>query len=325
MTIPLVFNELCLRTKAPDKPTAQQWMAGFVRTLMDANDAKLGVFHTTVNFPEILLAPNYPMLAWFNDGEVSREARDYILTYATRYPVINPPLADLSPDDDIVIRSQRFLCTFEAQDADGLGYAFLLGGLAISLLTEHCWDASSVMLETMEEDISTGNIVPIPAEVKHASRVQHVSTHSSWIKERLKNSVRNGRDLRQKANQWFPNLIFCDSASKQLNTIQSGSIQLQRIVEKLSELEKFCTNWESGSFNGASLHHYSGESDTVLNNPSLRRHREIICPDGEKRLFDLHLKGLPGAWRIHFCPDEQNRKIFVGHIGAHLPTANDPT
>jgi len=325
MTIPLVFNDLCLQTTAPDKSTAQQWMADFVRTLMAANDAKLEVFRTTSHFEEMLLAPNYPMQAWFNDGIVSRESRDYVLTYATRYPIINPPLADLPLDDEIVVRSQRFLCTFEAQDAVGLGYAFLLGGLATSLLTESCWDATSIMLEAMEEDPITGNIVTIPAAAKHAARFQHIAEHAPWIKEQLKNSVRDGRDLLQKTQQWYPNLIFCEKARKQLTAIRSGAVQLQRIVERLFELERFCSEWTSDGFDGARLHCHSGESEATLNNRDLRRHREIVCPDGETRLFELHLKCLPDVWRIHFWPDIASRRILVGYIGEHLPTVNDPT
>ena len=58
--------------------------------------------------------------------------------------------------------------------------------------------------------------------------------------------------------------------------------------------------------------------------------RIFVCPDGEKRTFDYHLKGLPDYWRIHIWPDEQGifreandpaRKILIGYIGKHLLTA----
>ena len=60
------------------------------------------------------------------------------------------------------------------------------------------------------------------------------------------------------------------------------------------------------------------------------RLREFTCPDGQKRSFAYHLKGMPGHWRIHIWADvaadfgkmeDASKKILVGHIGPHLPTA----
>jgi len=44
--------------------------------------------------------------------------------------------------------------------------------------------------------------------------------------------------------------------------------------------------------------------------------RTFLCPDGEYRLFDFHLK----RWgtRIHFFDFPASKRILVGYVGDHL-------
>jgi hypothetical protein len=62
----------------------------------------------------------------------------------------------------------------------------------------------------------------------------------------------------------------------------------------------------------------SGESETVRNNPEMRSKREFYLPNAEKKFFENHIK-LNGI-RIHFYPNTNNKKIYIGYIGKHLPT-----
>jgi hypothetical protein len=47
------------------------------------------------------------------------------------------------------------------------------------------------------------------------------------------------------------------------------------------------------------------------------KERTIRCPDGEKRVFQWHLK--KGDTRIHFFDFPAAKRILVGYVGNHLP------
>lgn len=155
-------------------------------------------------------------------------------------------------------------------------------------------------------------------------KAEHINQiHRAWITERLFTAISTGEELWQQAAHWFSNLVFCDNARRQLQTLPAGALQLPRIIERLFEVERYCSRWTAGGFDGRQLSHASLESEQTLN--MFGQMRMFVCPDGEKRLFEWHLKGFPNAWRIHFYPDEENRLILIGYIGKHLPTATDPT
>lgn len=81
--------------------------------------------------------------------------------------------------------------------------------------------------------------------------------------------------------------------------------------------------WRKGGFDYHQLHPASGEGKATMDRYG--DERNFLCPDGQKRTFEWHLKGLPNAWRIHIWADSHSRKILIGYVGRHLPTINDPT
>jgi hypothetical protein len=129
-------------------------------------------------------------------------------------------------------------------------------------------------------------------------------------------------------------LVFCDGAKKQIKALHGG-LQLQRVVERLFDLEEYCKNWDAADgFDGSRIRNSSFETPETLS--QFGRDRQFTCPDGATRLFGYHLKakvnGVP--LRIHIWPDEDaefglaasgRRKILIGHVGDHLPTASDRT
>ena len=111
-----------------------------------------------------------------------------------------------------------------------------------------------------------------------------------------------------------------------MRNIRAGQLELQPVFKALSELQKCCENWKTGYFN---LQGYpveeSGESKPTLNKYS--KERTFLCPDGQERLFERHIKLKFCNWRIHFFPlqPEAEIKLIIGYIGHHLSTVNYPT
>jgi hypothetical protein len=88
-------------------------------------------------------------------------------------------------------------------------------------------------------------------------------------------------------------------------------------------LDTHVQNWESGNFDWHKLKastnlNVSPESDSTLRLYSAQR--KFKLPDGRREVFELHIK--VGDLRFHFYPDNQDRKVYVGYIGVHLPTSS---
>ena len=324
MTLSLVFNDLSLRCPAPDRHTARERMTEFIGTLKAAVDHKVTVLRMRDNFGDLPLCLDYPMGAWIGDNSVSRDDRDFVLAYATQYSFIRPYDEDLRGDQEFQSGKLSFEGRFGGEQAEGLGFAHLLNGLALSILSEPCWDTHSLELDCEELEPDSSEISRRRETLPHVSRSRHVAVdHAGLIAERIRTGVRTGSDLLRNATTLFPNLVFCNSACKQIEELTASSIYLPRILDRLFELEKLTSSWEGGNFNYRQIHNASPESPSTMGRFGDRR--EFVCPDGQRRMFEWHLKGLPNAWRIDIVADTKEKKILIGYVGKHLPTASDPT
>lgn len=324
MTVSLVFNELSLRSPAPDKRTARNWMTEFASALRAAVELDIVVLRMRDSFGELLLSQNYPVHAWFHDKSVSREEQEFLLTYATRYTFIQPFDRDLGGNEEFQSNKPFFDAKFEGEKAEGLGYACLLNGLAVSMLSESSWDTPRLSLECEELNLESGEIIEYRVLLHHVSRVQHVvEDHAAWVEKRIVDGINTGVDLLRVANARFPDMVFCDNARKQVENLTENSFQLPRVRDRLFELGQLIEGWKHGGFNYHQIHNASDESPSTISRYG--NQRRFVCPDGQRRLFSWHLKGLPFMWRIHIRAIQEERRVLIGYVGKHLPTVKNPT
>ena len=320
MTVSLVFNELSLLCPAPNRHTAREWMTELTKTLKTAVDHDVTVLRMRDNFGDLLLSPNYPMQAWFDDGRVSPEERLFVLTFTTQYRFIRPYDEDLRNDQEFQSRKLLFEGKFKGRKADGLGHSFLLNGLALSILSDSSWDTPWIELDCEEIDLETGELEETRERIRHVSRPRHVSNdHSAWIDDQSRAGVRTGSDFLHIAPVRFPGLEFCDEARKQIEALTESSMHLPRVKERLFELGYLSNEWKQGNFNYRQIHNSSDESSSTMGRYG--HQRRFLCPDGQRRTFRWHLKGLPLMWRIYIWADAVDRKLLVGYVGKHLETA----
>jgi hypothetical protein len=143
----------------------------------------------------------------------------------------------------------------------------------------------------------------------------------------LRNSlIQNAQELFIKRNELFPNIVFCGKVIEQLNGWSAPMNIFKQVKESLTALNIFCENWKNNNYQAYSTDNLrqsglnrqvSGESETVHNNPELRALREFYLPDGNKKMFENHIK-LSEGFRIHFYPEISSKKIFIAYIGKHL-------
>lgn len=311
MNLEMVLNELSLQNPAPDIPTARQRMSELVKTLVAATKKGASrVLRTHSNLNTIELSPGYPVAQWRNDPAVDREERNFFRTLTAKAPFWSDVAEEIKNDFDL---SQVW---HQGDEARGLGFALVMDALAISLKSEARWDCSRLQVEVRRLD-ERQDLIDDRVEILHASRSIHIQEHIAWIEQRIRTVVRDGAELWNLKNDLFPNLIFCATARAQVQSLSAGNPMLRQVVKRLEELENYCKTWTSGAFDLDSFpSKASPESDSRLQ--MFRHELTISCPDGEKRLFSLHLRMTPGAWRLHFSVELGPGKIIIGYIGPKI-------
>jgi hypothetical protein len=220
-------------------------------------------------------------------------------------------------------RLDEFL--YQNDPAKGLGYAFQRDALALSLRSSSRWNYSRLELEYNqldENDKLTSEIV----EVRHASHSDHVQEHNGWIKQHVQElkhvevPITDGADLWSRCEELFPSLQFCDSVGGALRSFHPGNSPFNSITRKLFDLEEYCKNWreQGGQFDPRNIPgKRHPESEATLN--MYEQERTFLCPDGEKRVFTLHI-WITEYWRLYYWPLLEQKKMIIGYIGGHLST-----
>jgi len=312
MDLEMVLNELSLLTPAADIPTARQWMSDLITTVRTATAQGIKrVIRTQSDFQSTILAPEYPIARWRNDSAVDREARRFVTTLITKAPFLTD-VSDPGIEDTVDLSEFKH----QGTQASGLGIAYLLETLALSLASGQCWDCSCLQLEVKRLD-ENGEVIDEIVEIIHASRSNHVQEHANWIKNRIRTGVCDGVELWNRKEELFPSLQFCEDLGTQMQSIAAGNPMLRQVVKRLFELEDYCKSWTAGSFNSDSLpSKASPESESRLQ--QFRQQLTFKCPDGEKRLFNLHVRMTPGALRLHFSVELGPGKIIIGYMGPKI-------
>src|SRR5713226_7188938 len=295
MDLEMVLNELSLRSPANDTLTARQWMVDLINTInVAAGHGVKKIVHVDRDIDYALLAPNYRLVQWRNDAQVDRDTQRFFRTLTTKLSLI-PDLPEFWYLED---------------QAHGLGFAFQQEYLAISLRSASDWDTSHVELEVRHLD-EDGELITEHVEVFHASHSDHVLEHADWIKNRTHINIRNGSDIWNYKEVLFPNLHFCDAVGEQIQDLLLGDPKLPYVKRKLSDLEEVCQDWQKvgGAFD---LQRVPGkkkpESEATLT--MFEQQRTFRCPDGEYRVFSLHV-WITHDWRIHFFPIEEKQQIII--------------
>lgn len=309
----MVLNELSLRDSANDERTARELMSVFIKTINVAVKKGIIILRTENRIYDIIIAPNYPVSRWLNDSQGNREQQDFLLTLATQTPLLKS-IADLKIQDKVDLSDFEY----RGETVTELGIAYLLDNIAISFNSQEKWNKSHLEIEftTLNEENATSTSTE-QIKVIHACSVEHIEEHTGWINDRIKSTVNNGRELWDVKKELFPNLEFCDSVEQQMYSIQNGDIMLIQVFKRLRELENYCKCWVDGSFDFSKIPtKISPESDSRKS--KFKEQLTFQCPDGDKRLFSYHARMTPGAWRLHFCPKAQSRKIIIGYIGIKI-------
>ena len=149
---------------------------------------------------------------------------------------------------------------------------------------------------------------------------RHIDTEEKYhlFKKQKIQDITKGIEIWERRSLLFERVILCPEVETQLKSVG----YTEQILNKLLELDSYCENyWQKGTFSYKDANEYaslkiSPESASTMSDPKKKQMRLFKLPNGKTECFELHIK--TGNLRFHFFPD--NLKIYIGYIGAHLPT-----
>ncbi|MCK5718156.1 MAG: hypothetical protein KAH77_11760 [Thiomargarita sp.] len=303
------------------KIEARAGLERFIRTCVNMRDLELTrmrLHESMSNLYDFAIAPDYLISQWLDDTKVNTDLKNNFRQIITSSPF----LTEEEPITKEHESRSEFTIAIEGEPtlAYGLGSAYLLETVCMSLLSQDLWDSEEIQHVKYYLLYNNGSETTDTIRIKHVSQPTHVALHQSWFEEKKRESLQKGKDLWEKRAEFFPHLSFCSPVKQQLIKIGVQSKYFDQIIEKLKQLDQYAETWSNGAYNIEILRTFgvtvSGESKTTLRKyGALRTFR---LPHGQRKVFEEHLK-IIDSWRIHFYPDNDTHTIYVGYIGKHLP------
>jgi len=268
---------------------------------------------------QIRLTDNYYLRNWLEKQDKTYQSRVKSLIDKTSCPQI--------PEHDYAALEQFELSDFFLSGTENrmpsLGAAIILNKIAVSFQSASCWEFAEIKL-VQRRLRKNGELTDRHCLAKNCSTVEHWEQHFRGIAEQRKNNCRKGQVFWANREAEFPNLIFCKQSKRNFSNLSVSDALFNRLWENLTLLN----NHIEASGSDAELRElsnldFSDESDSVKTNRKLSRYRMFTLPDGSRKFFGLHIKNFPASFRLHFFPDYQNKRVYIGYFGKHLPTSRE--
>jgi hypothetical protein len=196
----------------------------------------------------------------------------------------------------------------------------------VSFPTHEPWDTSPIQIEVNSMEQENEEIVSSRSEIINFYSISIVKDCEPDLLKIRTAAILSANEIFEKQKDIYPYIKFCGESLEQLKKWSNSSTLLEQVKESISALNLFSEKWNSNEFAAYSHenlrksglnHEVSGESLSVIRNPTFRKEREFWLPDGRKVLFENHIKISQGH-RIHFYADSESKRIFIGYIGRHL-------
>jgi len=319
----LIYNELSFSSCYPGKHSA---IEGLHRSLTIARRLnKLGynsAIRVTKNFKQQKLAPDYGIGDWMNDTAAhsagpAREFFRFFCTNCTKSPYLEDCYEKLQLPGDVDYQ-------YQGRPSLGLALAHLCNTVSLSLDGDDNFKTFSIDITRLALN-ENGEADEKPCVSHTLSRESQIAENRTAIRQKLLDRLQRGADIIKTAKEYFPNLLFCENAEKQLKGLTGSEEYFGEIIRHLDIFDDG-KEQQAGAFSPKGISYASRESTTTANNKKYREAREFKCPDGEIRYFGAHSKLMSANKRIHILPDYVDHngadKVLIGYIGDHLPVSS---
>lgn len=312
-----IFNELSAQGTYGDCYEASQSMEHLLT--LSHKLSKHGFTTTlrvTKNFGQLPLTEDYTLVQWATDKGIGadRDLQRQLLICSTKAPYIDDLVEEALPKGSLI----EF--KYNEKQALGLGLAWLWGGVVLSLQCSEWITTDNVNIEvfrvTEDQELT---------EIKRVSTIatdEHLERVCAGIEQDLLGKIVSGKILVDQFYRLFPFLTCCESAEKQLLALTGTELYFREIIHHFKIINTTMKNWVNGPFKPAGIT-CSPESESTLNQYSSQR--RFACSDGVERVFSSHSKMMSANQRIHYFAIPEQKKVFIGYVGDHLPTVKYKT
>jgi hypothetical protein len=298
------FLKICLKT----------YQFGFTVILIDEN--------IDANWFRVELAPGYFWQDWYNQANKDSKLVDQIRAFraiATKKPFF--PIELIGSDLELFDVREPI----SGKRLSALRAASWFDSPLVSFPTRCPWNQSPI--EIIKETIENGKIQEQSGMLINLYSIAYLASIEQKLLQMRNDLIHSGRALWEQRSVFYPNLEFCGKAPIQLKTWSALPKVLSQVQRSLDILQTFAELWKEGKVKQYSHQclkdcglpsEVTGESLTVYNHPDKRECRMFYLPSGNKEYFENHIK-LSHGYRIHFFPNPNDKKVYIGHVGPHLP------
>lgn len=313
--IQCILNELSLSDQASDKERARAMMESFVDVLkgIEKNAVSPQIrLHTRLW--QIELCPGYTVHNWSDDLAINKDKRIYFKIKVMKFPLLEE-LEKSMPEDCLETDVLH-----ENVSGKGLTVAYLTENPVISLNSNSKWVPSEldVLVRKLKNDGSAEiNFLDVEGSLLNFSTDENLKLNIDKLIQLARDKFKSVEDFWNHKEKIFPKIEFAPSFKDDLNGIGFNNLLFDQIISSLSRLNDYCNNWSDGPCRICQdLPNVSGESASTMQQFGSER----VFKDelGKDVTCEIHSRLTPGAVRLHFCPLESQKKIFVGYVGPKL-------
>ena len=155
-----------------------------------------------------------------------------------------------------------------------------------------------------------------------------IDIHAVSIQDILHAPLRDGKSLLDYAKQQLTFLAFSTKSEEQLAGLKQGNLWLPRIYAILVELNRAMQESleRKSIFVPQGFKYTPGESESATQGKKGKAHTFVFRNPGMQEssepfslMCEAHMRISDGD-RVYFCPSITQGKVYIGHIGEHLPT-----
>lgn len=277
------------------------------------------VLRSSQNAADSDIGQGYGLRHWCFDRGTPRDAGRFIAQRLGKQPFIDG-IDGLFANAE----GERFIeGRMDNATVVGLTYAALTDSTAIALGSNALPSCTTSIVEvtTFDGQVEKTEAIPICRLVTE----QNVQQEQNTILQRIERSVKDGRQLLERAGDLFPSLRFGSNALDQIGTVTGKDPVFHQLFRHLRALGQGAATWEEGrEYSPSGAITWSRESNQTLDHGVYGPLRDFPVPDGfAQRRWCCHTKLSGGAGvRLYFHAERTPNRpvVLIGYFGKHLPT-----
>ena len=299
MDLKLFLNELSVDGRAShDKAVAA--VDCLVHTLLELKRRRPSIaVMASEPFWSREISPGYSLRVWCDENRsANRDLVRWLTSLLQRAP--HKSLAEVENDG-----IEYF---FQDTVVEGLGWAHLTDGMALSFSIEEKWDAPFLHLKRRILG-EQGDLIDDCVEARHLVRPDHIKPHLDWV---TKDSFgfTSGAGVWESCGEVYPFIRFLPAVERMLRDVNPTYVR--GIQQELALLNRAVGDWKPSDKDEPTwLSKVSPEHEQRRK----RRLFDYIDSDGEIHTFHQHVRYTPGPGRIHFRFSSGEAKVVVAYIG----------